>query len=229
MSENLTRPLFEDCISQIDHEIYKRKARWNLTAISWMDFEDVAQIIRIHIYKKWEQYDPSKPLSHWVNTIISNQTRNLIRNVYTNFTRPCLRCALAEGLDGCREFGKQCNDCPLFRKWEKTRKRAHDSKLPLPLEHHTQEVYNKKEGSIDIEKSSANLHVQMKKVLKPSEWKVYNYLYIEGKTDEEVAALMEYTTTEKNKSPGYKRLKIVKKIILDKARAVAYGPELEII
>ena len=196
MSEIPLRPTFESCIEAIDKEIYKRKARWNLTAITWMDFEDLAQIIRIHLHDKWEQYDPARPLVNWVNMIISNQTRNVIRNIYTNFTRPCLRCALAEGLDGCRKYGKQCSDCPLFKKWEKTRKRAHDSKLPLPLEHHTQEVYNKKEGSIDIQKSSEALHVQMQKVLKPSEWKVYTFLYIEGKTDEETARLMEYTTTE---------------------------------
>ena len=44
---------FEDCIEKIDLEINKRRSRWNLTALSWMDFDDVSQIIRIHIFKKW--------------------------------------------------------------------------------------------------------------------------------------------------------------------------------
>ena len=54
---------FEDCIEQIDSEIRKRKSRWNLTALSWMDFDDVSQIIRIHIFKKWHLYDQSKSFS----------------------------------------------------------------------------------------------------------------------------------------------------------------------
>jgi len=48
---------FEGCIAQIDNEIFKRRNKWNLTAISWMDFSDVSQILRIHIYKKWHLYN----------------------------------------------------------------------------------------------------------------------------------------------------------------------------
>ena len=54
---------FEECIEKIDHEITKRKNKWNLTAISWMDFDDVSQILRIHIFKKWHLYDQSQPLA----------------------------------------------------------------------------------------------------------------------------------------------------------------------
>ena len=42
---------FEDCIEKINQEIAKRKNKWNLTAINWMDFDDVSQILRLHIYK----------------------------------------------------------------------------------------------------------------------------------------------------------------------------------
>ena len=45
------KPKFEDFIGQIDIEIKKRKSKWNLTALSWMDFDDVSQILRIHIFK----------------------------------------------------------------------------------------------------------------------------------------------------------------------------------
>ncbi|NDG33354.1 sigma-70 family RNA polymerase sigma factor, partial [bacterium] len=91
------KPSFESLIDVIDSEIIKRKNKWNLTAINWMDFHDVAQILRIHIHKKWHLYDHKKPLAPWVNRIISNQIKNLIRNNYSNFTRPCLKCAAAEG------------------------------------------------------------------------------------------------------------------------------------
>ena len=70
------KPKFEDLIEQIDLEIRKRKSKWNLTALAWMDFDDVSQILRIHIFKKWHLYDNRKPLNPWINRIISNQIKN---------------------------------------------------------------------------------------------------------------------------------------------------------
>ena len=84
------KPSFEDSIDVINVEINKRKGKWNLTVLAWMDFQDVSQILRIHIFKKWDLYDPEKPLAPWINRIISNQIKNLIRNNYGNYARPCL-------------------------------------------------------------------------------------------------------------------------------------------
>ena len=111
------KPKFENCIEDINREIAKRRNKWNLTALCWMDFEDVSQILRIHIHKKWHMYDPEKPLGPWVNRIISNQIKNLIRNNYGNFARPCLKCAAAEGVDLCSIYGKQDTSCPLYKHW----------------------------------------------------------------------------------------------------------------
>ena len=36
------RPQFEECIDIIDQEIKKRRNKWNLTALAWMDFDDVS-------------------------------------------------------------------------------------------------------------------------------------------------------------------------------------------
>ena len=73
---------FEDCIEKINQEIAKRKNKWNLTAINWMDFDDVSQILRLHIYKKWDLYDQSQPLAPWLNRIISNQIKKLSKKPY---------------------------------------------------------------------------------------------------------------------------------------------------
>ena len=113
---------FEDCIETIDVEINKRRGRWNLTALSWMDFDDVSQIIRVHIFKKWHLYDQSKSLAPWINTLISNQIKNLIRNNYGNYCRPCLKCAAAESDSLCYIYGTQNSSCPLFAQWEKLKR-----------------------------------------------------------------------------------------------------------
>ena len=220
---------FEDCIEIIDSEIRKRRGKWNLTAVAWIDFDDVSQIIRIHIFKKWNLYDSSKPLVPWINRIISNQIKNIIRNNYGNYSRPCLKCAAAESNDLCNIYEKQCSECPLYAHWEKNKKKAHDTKLPLPLDHHTKEVFNRFDQSVNVEHAANSLHLKMKKLLKPVEWKVYNYLYIEYKDEKVVAELMGYSTSEKNRNPGYKQIKQIKKKIITIAKRVINEGEIDIL
>ena len=71
---------------------------------------------------------------------------------------------------------------------------------------------------MDIELEAQNLHDNMQKTLKPIEWKVYKLLYIENKTEIEVAKMMGYKTSEKNRQPGYKQIKNIKKSILTKVK-----------
>ncbi|HIN87851.1 MAG TPA: sigma-70 family RNA polymerase sigma factor [Nitrospinaceae bacterium] len=220
---------FEESIDLIDVEICKRRGKWNLSVLAWMDFQDVSQILRIHIYKKWHLYDDTKPLGPWLNRLISNQIKNLIRNNYGNFCRPCLKCAAAEGGDLCTIYGKQDNSCPLYANWENTKKSAHDAKLPVPLENHAQEVYSLDSNSIDVAATAIKLHERMKDLLKPIEWRVYKYLYILDKSETEVAKLMGYKTSEKNRSPGYKQIKNIKKSIIEKVKKTLNDGDIDIV
>lgn len=213
-----TAPQYEDFVSDIDREIYKRRHKWSLTAIAWMDFEDVAQILRIHIFKKWYLYDSEKPLAPWLNRIISNQIKNLIRNNYGNFSRPCLKCAAAESEDSCAIYEKQSGSCPLYAHWEKTKKSAHDAKLPVSLENHSKEVHSTYSEYVDIEATAKELHKRMKSVLKPLEWRVYEGLYIKNLSEHEMAKIMGYKTSEADRKPGYKQIKNIKKSIIDKVK-----------
>ena len=211
---------FEDCIEQIDVEINKRRGRWNLTALSWMDFDDVSQIIRFHIFKKWHLYDQSKSLAPWINTLISNQIKNLIRNNYGNYCRPCLKCAAAESESLCYIYGTQNSSCPLFAQWEKTKKAAYLTKLPSPLESVEHETENMELQEFDFDTILKRLNKQLKKKLKVNEWIVYENLYLKNKTEQEVAKILGYKTSEKNRSPGYKQIKNIKKSIIEKAKEI---------
>ena len=211
---------FEDCIEQIDVEINKRRGRWNLTALSWMDFDDVSQIIRVHIFKKWHLYDQSKSLAPWINTLISNQIKNLIRNNYGNYCRPCLKCAAAESESLCYIYGTQNCSCPLFAQWEKTKKAAYLTKLPSPLESVEHETENMELQEFDFDTILKRLNKQLKKKLKVNEWIVYENLYLKNKTEQEVAKILGYKTSEKNRSPGYKQIKNIKKSIIEKAKEI---------
>jgi DNA-directed RNA polymerase specialized sigma24 family protein len=217
---------FEDKIDIINREINKRKGRWKLKAIPSIDFEDVSQILRIHIHQKWDKWDQTRPLEPWLNTVLTNQMINLVRNLYGNYARPCVSgdngkpCPANQGGDLCAIYGKQGSVCPLYAYWEKHKKSAYDTKLPLPLESHSQEVFSIPEGSFDISKQIEKLHVEMKKALTPMQYRVYTYLYVEGKTDEEVAKLMGYKTNEKNRFPGYKQIPNMRKVIIQKAKKI---------
>lgn len=226
---NKNKLKFEDYLEVIDSEILKRRNKWNLSAIHWMDFNDVSQLIRIHIYKKWNLYNPKKKLSPWINRIISNQIKNLIRNHYSNFARPCLKCSAAQGEEGCDIYGLQCAKCPLYSNWLKSKKNAFDTKLTLSIENHSNEISQMHDFNFNINETAKNIHGKMEKVLKPSEWKLYKFLYIENKSEEEAAKALGYKTSEKNRTAGYKQIRNLKKAIILKVKRYLYNGDIDII
>jgi RNA polymerase sigma factor (sigma-70 family) len=218
MKKKKSSPSFEESISIIDNEISKRRNKWNLSSLTWIDFDDVSQIIRIHIYKKWHLYNPKKPLAPWVNRIISNQIKNLIRNNYLNFIKPCAQCPEAEPDEGCKKFGKQCSNCPLYKEWEKNKKHAYNLNMPVSFESLENCVDTSYQDSIDIDKFKLDLDEKMKKFLKPLEWKLYEMLYIKKMTEKQAAKKMGYKSTEENRNPGYKQIKNMQKAIIKKIK-----------
>ena len=72
------------------------------------------------------------------------------------------------------------------------------------------------------------LNLKMKETLKPAEWKIYKALYIDNMSEEDAASLMGYKTNEKNRVPGYKQIKNVKKAIIQKVKKVISNGEIEI-
>lgn len=222
------REKFEKSIHLINSEINKRKNKWTLSALNWIDFEDVSQIIRFHIYKKWELYDPKKPILPWINRIISNQIKNLIRNNYGNYARPCLKCAAAIGENGCRIYGSQNYSCPMFKNWYKTKKNAYDLKMAVSIEDHSFEINNQTCNAYDIKKASENLHAKMEELLKPIEWKVYKLLYIENKTEEQVCKILDFKYDKNAKTAYNKQLRNIQKSIIKKAKDCLSDGEIDL-
>ena len=95
---------YEDYSDVINEEIAKKRFKWNLTSLAWMDYEDVSQILRFHIFKKWHLFDQDKNIKPWIRTIIANQIKNLIRNNYTNFIKPCNKCEAAKEETACEIY-----------------------------------------------------------------------------------------------------------------------------
>jgi hypothetical protein len=216
---NKKKICFEEKNEIINSAINKKRNKWRLTAIAWMDFDDVSQIIKLHIYRKWHMWDQSKPLEPWIGRIISNQLKNIIRNNYTNYARPCLICPHNSGDETCAVSpnGMQGNFCDFFSKWEKNKKSGYDIMVPLPLENHKQEIEQTIDSSFFSFNSVELLNEEMKKVLTIKQYSAYIMLFFESCEEKDVAKFMGYKTTEKNRMIGYKQIKNLKKLFREKA------------
>lgn len=229
---------FEEKYEEISVEIKKRRGKWFLNSLAWFDFQDVEQIICAHISKKWHQWDQSRPLGPWINKIITNQMKNILRNNYSNFVRPCLSCPFNQSrssvdtgisngsLCGFTSSGLQDSECPLYLKWEKTKKSAYDIKMAVTIENHAGEVACMSDKQIDIDRAAEKLNEQMQKVLPEKQYKVYKMLYVDHMDEVEVAKIMGYKTSEKGRKAGYKQLKNLKKIFKEKAISILKKGEI---
>ena len=225
---------YEDKTEIVDRELKKRRGKWFLNSITWFDFDDVCQIIRAHIFNKWGQWDQRRPLEPWLNRIISNQLKNILRNNYSNFVRPCLSCPFNTAGNSSGKIGSLCgftpsgmqdSSCPLYAKWEKTKKAAYDIKMAVTIESE-QGCFNIKSDVFNIDNAASKLHSEMKKSLPDKQFYIYKLLFIDHKEEEEVAKLLGYKSNEKGRKAGYKQIKNLRKkfkehaIILIKRRDI---------
>jgi hypothetical protein len=225
------KPEFCDCIHIIDAELQKRRSRWRLNSIAWMDFDDVCQKIRLHIFNNWDQWDNKRALRPWINTIITNQMTNLVRNNYSSFSKPCLQCKYNQGGNLCALYGLQSSDCQDYSKWEMSKKDAYLVKMPVSLDAYSQNDSSKEQKQqvidikdnytfIDYDSKTASFHEAMKGKLSAIDWRVYSLLYVDNLDEIEAAKVMGYKTSEKNRSPGYKQIKKIKNKIYKIAKQI---------
>lgn len=216
MSDQKQLKTYEECYPIIDSIIKKFGNKWRLKSINWFDFEDVSQTIKIHIYNKWHLWDQTRALEPWVAQVASHQIKNIIRNNYSNYVRPCMQCKFNTGDDGCSftASGEQDSSCSLYAKWSKNKKNGYGIKMPVSMEHHSHEI--NEASSIDpvcFDSSMRRLNEKMKEALSEDYYKVYEMLFLEKKTEEDVAKFMGYKTSEKNRKAGYKQIKNLKKML----------------
>jgi hypothetical protein len=185
---------FEDKREDLDQLLLKYRPKWQLSALAWLDYDDVCQIIRLHVY---------------------NQIKNLIRNNYTSFAKPCLRCQYNMGGTLCdwTKSGDQDRTCADFEKWKKKKERAYNIKLPLTLDDGvaTQNTSSIKD-QLDYKLSSGRLHELVMTQLSERHKAIYAMLYIEHKDEKEVAKKFGFKgDSTKRKTIRYKQISNLKK------------------
>lgn len=218
---------FEDKYDHVIQKIESRKKSWFLSSSPWIDWEDVKQIISNHVYTKWGLWDQSRSLDPWLNRIISNQIKNLLRNTYGNFLRPCGRCPFNSGgsIDNINESnntcswtksGKQDTSCPLFKKWNKTKKHSFHINTASSID--TEDFQQKCNNSFDIDIASKKLHKLMKQTLNEKQYTIYEMLYIKNLDINKAAEKLGYKTSERGRSAGYKQIKNFEKTFKNLAK-----------
>ena len=206
---------FEDKREDLDQLLLKYRPKWQLSALAWLDYDDVCQIIRLHIYNKWHLWDQSRPFKPWASMIISNQIKNLIRNNYTSFAKPCLRCQYNMGGTLCdwTKSGDQDRTCADFEKWKKKKERAYNIKLPLTLDDGVATLNTSSiKDQVDYKLSSGRLHELVMGQLSERHKAIYAMLYIDHKDETEVAKKFGFKgDSTKRKTIRYKQISNLKK------------------
>lgn len=219
---------FEDKLPQIEIALERKRSKWDLDAVAYVDYDDIKQIIMAHIHKKWTLWDQTKPIEPWLSRVVSNQFKNLLRNHYGNYARPCLRCKFNSGGDSCSKnfSGVQDNSCLEYKDWELKKKSAYNIKLAVTMENHIYEIQEKKDNFLDIESAAKKLSIAIEPHLSSRHFKAFNMLFIQNCTEEEVAKYLGFKTSERKRSAGYKQIKNLKKIFQEKAKEILKNKDI---
>ncbi len=202
---------FEDKLREIETALEKKRSKWDLDAVPSVDYDDIKQIIMTHIYKKWHLWDQTKPIEPWLSRVVSNQFKNLLRNHYGNYVNPC------------PDQHKEDHDpltCPICIKWNNSKKSAYDIKLAVTMENHMHEISERKDNFLDIELATRKLESEMKVILNKRHFVAFRMLFVQNKSDEDVAKYLGFKTSERKRSAGYKQIKNLKKIFQEKAKQI---------
>lgn len=204
---------FEDIEPIIDDLLERRRSRWNLNAVKHVDFDDIKQEIKIHIFQKFDMWNQDLPFENWCATIIHNQIINSKRNLWRNHEKPCSNCYFNCGGDYCKftKSGKKDESCPEYKTWLNKRKGAYEIKRASSVESEDGEILHSAPVEIDYDKFLANLDPIIKDHVKegfipPVTYKIFKMAYLENLSDEEIASKMGYKTKERGRSPGYRIL-----------------------
>lgn len=212
---------FEDKIDDIEELLQRNKHRWHLDAVQWMDYDDVSNLIRIHIFNKWHLWDQKRNFKPWCNTLICHQITNLIRNNYTSFQKPCLKCPHYTSDSGCdfTKSGHQDSSCEVYAKWIKKKKNKYDINLPLSMENQVIDREVCINNDFDYDHSVNRLHFEVMKRLGEKHRKVYKLIFIDEADEAVVTKVVDSIDCESD-NPRYKTLDLLKKKFYEIAQQV---------
>lgn len=217
---------YEDVADEIDLILAKKSGKWRLV---YPSFEDVSQLVRVHIFTKFDMWDQSRPFAKWASQVAERRIINIYRDHYKKMAPPCTSCKLCAGGNQCKftSSGIKDSECPLYRKWEKKKKDGFAIQSAGSIEQMTESGFppgNESVENLDLQQSIDAFHEKMKSALSEKMFKIYKMFYIEGRGDEYVSKELGLKNNERNgnskRVPGYKMLHNYRETLLEKAKEV---------
>lgn len=221
--------IFEDVQAEIDSILASKRSFWNLNSISHVDFDDICQIIRVHIFTKFDQWNQDLPFTPWANKTVSRQIINLKKKYYGRLAPPCQGCQFNMGGGQCSftKSGSKSSECPDYAKWEITKGVGYK----LLLAESTDKAYDsdpdgesqitlESNNSPDYAAASDRLHQLVMAGLPAKMQKLYRWLYIEHRSDEFISQAMNFKTSEEGKLPGYRQITNIKRVLIGRAKEI---------
>lgn len=232
-AENLR--LYEFYKDIINREVGKRIHRWRLTSLAYLDWLDISQLLHLHTVTKIHLYDPEKsPFLHWINRLLSNRLKNLLRDHYQSFAKPCDKCEFNGGGNICKLYGLQSIQCDQYSHWFSNKRykmniaMAHSISAPRQSEEHDrihQEINDKTSDFTDFDRLIPEFELLLKQSLKPTEWKTYVLLFNDHLTDLQAAKELGYSCDGGKNSRGVKAVGKIKTKIYSTAKEIARNIE----
>lgn len=205
-------PKFEDYIDELNALLKASEKKWGLD-LGFIDYGDVCQIIRVHIYNKFHLWKPERgKFKGWAARIVTNQIINLKQRLINRFRSPCFNCPYNQGGNQCARniSGRQNEECELFAKWEKRKKAGYEiisaRSIDETFEDDDDPRFQPAGGEVDIAGATTKLHEIMLTLLEGNLKKFYQLKYIDGHNDEVVAFAFGFTTCEAGRIPGYRQM-----------------------
>lgn len=212
---------FNERIDEINQAIASKRSLWDLRSISYLDYDDVAQQIRIHISKKLHLFNPEKgTFLNWASKIVQRKIKNIKRDNYGKLAPPCNRCPFNNGDNFCAftKSGVRDSSCGAYEKWCKLKKDAYALKLTLPIEDYDGNVTH---SDFDIERGIEQLNEKLKECLTPRQYTVYKMIYIDNESEERVAEVLNFKQgNEEGRSAGYRQIGNLKRQIYEIANRI---------
>lgn len=211
---------FEDKIESIDKLIQKNRGKWHLSDISGHSFEDIAQIIRIHIFNKWDLWDQERPFECWCNKIIIHQIKNCVRNIYSKDAPPCRGCPFDRDGDLCgyTSTGTKCAECPAFKKWSKKKQAKYLIKTATSIDSESfkdSSDHSDPGVAVKVEGDIPKFHQFILQFLNPKMQGFYILIYIRNYNDNQVIDFLKKNT---GKGITKRQLLLIKKNLQTVAR-----------
>ncbi len=213
--------LFDKWLPEINRAISSKRSFWALGALSYLDYDDISQEIRLHFLAKIHLYDENKgEFYKWACKLVTHRIKNLQRDHYYKVAPPCQKCVFNNGGNFCAltTSWKKDSSCKWFLKWNRLKKNAYELKMALPIEDYDGSSFHQ---DCDLERGMKELNEKMKDSLSERQYLAYKLLYLDGLEDAQVVDLMNFKETKESKRvAGYRQLSNLKKQIYKVAQRI---------